>query len=326
MATGQEPEHRRSPDYLLAPENHDVLNRDFYGAAPDGYFQHRLSLLLLAAGKSDELRALLREGVQYGAFKAGGSATPPNEEDDKRLQHFITAESEVLLHHAAETLLRLYLAHEPLPACPPLEIARMRNFARFKKQVRKRFHGELTPEERRSLVSPVFYGANSPSEITPPPPDDVWRAGLDNIEVFLAYFASVFLDRSNAYNSAKHGLAIQAGEVKVQLGDGEFIKADGPALRCLEEMRNEDGSRRWMQATYWVDIDYTMGLISMAFLLTKALWSVGRLRYADGVASETPIRFFENTTLDTFAKDGFQTTKMAMELLYFADPVDEENA
>src|SRR5690349_6380569 len=57
---------------------------------------------------------------------------------------FVAAESEVLLHHVSETLLRLSLALAPsadgeVPDAPWLELARERSFRSFKKRVRRAF-------------------------------------------------------------------------------------------------------------------------------------------------------------------------------------------
>ena len=48
-----------------------------------------------------------------------------------------------LLHHASEALLRLYLAHEPLTACPWLDMARVRSPGKFKQIVEARFLRDL---------------------------------------------------------------------------------------------------------------------------------------------------------------------------------------
>ena len=42
-------------------------------------------------------------------------------ESEALLNAYVTTESEVLLHHAAEALLRLFLAHRGWPVCPRLE-------------------------------------------------------------------------------------------------------------------------------------------------------------------------------------------------------------
>lgn len=60
--------------------------------------------------------------------------------DEEDLSRYAVAESSVLLHHAAETLFRLYLAHRELPPCPWLEVSRLRNFAAFKKQAEALSH------------------------------------------------------------------------------------------------------------------------------------------------------------------------------------------
>ncbi len=130
-----------NPDYLLATENYAALNERFYEASPHEYFDQRLGLLLLAAGKPEEVEKLLQGGISFGQLGLRATqdeaqhATESPETKQRKRERFITAEAEVLLHHASEALLRLYLAHEPVigadgpPAihpCPWLQIARLR--------------------------------------------------------------------------------------------------------------------------------------------------------------------------------------------------------
>jgi hypothetical protein len=120
---GHMADRKNDPNYLPAAENHRELNEAFYRARPHAYFNQRLETLVLIAGKSGQLDELLAQGVTLGRLKAGGAPTPDltehqRAEAEQDRERFVIAEAEVLLHHAAETLLRLYLAHEGLPPCP----------------------------------------------------------------------------------------------------------------------------------------------------------------------------------------------------------------
>ncbi|WP_326959280.1 hypothetical protein [Amycolatopsis sp. NBC_01286] len=107
-----------SPDENLAVEQFPQLNREFYSAEPCRYFTYRLNLLMLAAGKPEALDQLMANGVTYGDLIAEVELSEPKDEDQRHHQEFLTAEAEVLLHHASEAPLRLYFAHAETPPCP----------------------------------------------------------------------------------------------------------------------------------------------------------------------------------------------------------------
>src|SRR5688500_1397301 len=180
------------PDHLLAPEQFPGLNRAFYGTRPWEYFRHRQRYLLLAAGAPEKLLAIGREGVKVGRlnFKLedepdSGADEEAREEDDRK--RYVLAETEVLMHHASETLLPLYLAHGGRPECPRLEMARVRSPGDFKKRVEKRFVSS-DPDAHRSALSLVFFGADAREKITPTPDAEDWEQGIMNVEAFLRHF------------------------------------------------------------------------------------------------------------------------------------------
>src|SRR5688572_491801 len=120
---------RPSADTGLAPENYAELNRALYHARPWTYFEHRLRNVILVAGAADRLSDILREGVRAGTIEFEWKPDPDPEverRDQEQLaedeERFTITEAEVLLHHASETLLRLYLAHEALPESPWLDL------------------------------------------------------------------------------------------------------------------------------------------------------------------------------------------------------------
>lgn len=319
-----------SADYRLARENFPGLNESFYKTRPWHYFRYRLNYLVLIAGKQEDVAKLLDDPFQVGRLKVGprdrsGDGDPERERiADEDAQAFVAAEAAVLLHHASETLLRLYLAHEPpLSECPVLEIARQRNPAAFKRKVEERFLNGLGQEERRRSVRIIFYGTNDRSVFRETPPDDAWNGGPDNIEHFLRYYAEAFVD-ADLYNAAKHGLAINPGEATVELADHEgeeILRAKGRAIEYLSEREEEDGVRTWTRATKWVDLELNVGFIFMATRFMESIWDIARARYCEQLP-EAGIKFYDKQPLFDqmfLGMDTIKLTTMHMPLLYYAD-------
>ena len=253
------PRHGRnrspSPDDGLAPHNYRTLNETFYASKPADYFSRRLANLMLTAGRSADLDRLTDEGFSFGGLTAGPARPGPDdaspEERAKAAEHFVTAEAEVLFHHTAETLLRLYLAHEfepgHAPTCPWLEISRERDFRRFKEKVAARFSADTDPRDPEHLkaVARVFHLVDDPTTLTGgrPVPTEVWENSLVTIEGYLRGYAEQFLKRAPLYNAAKHGLALRADEGSMRLDDGSVIHAEGPMIQVLE-VQDRDGRPR----------------------------------------------------------------------------------
>ena len=327
------------------------MNRTFYAAKPADYFGWRLGNLILVAGKREALESLLADGVAFKSLKVGGTAsgsedasgvasvTPDPEteaEAAKGAEHFVIAEAEVLAHHVGETLLRLYLAHEfPAnarpPACPWLEISRLRSFSQFKSMVRARFGPDSDPEDPANLaaVARVFHLTDDPARMSNATiPEEQWNNSLNNIEGYLLAFARQFLDRSAIYNAAKHGLALRPSEMSMRYGDGSLISVEGPIIKYLE-IRDHDGHPRWSQVNHWVKSDRQMALIHRACQLIESLWEVARLRYLPEQRPDRfKVRLFAGARwedlMSTDAKDGrFVIEDVAIELLYYL-PIEDD--
>jgi len=322
---------RRSPDADLASENYLGLNTTFYEASPHGYFSERLSNLLLVASKGAALDALIAEGFEFGGLSvpASQSSGVSEEERAKAAEHFVTAETEVLSHHVGETLLRLYLAHEGVPACPWLELSRMRTPTEFKASVRRRFGAEtdVPGAKRRAEVAKVFYLTDTREALKPAPSEAAWNTSLDVIEEYLSHFARQHLDQAALYNAAKHGLAVRPSRMSLKWNDGALVSVDGAVMQYLYLRDRDDGLRRWYQGTHWVRRDMQMALISRACQLIEALWVAARFRYVPntrGAGAES--RLFGRPTPSELmmAADerGFVITDMGQELIYYR-PVDE---
>lgn len=152
-----------NPDTLLIDEQFPELNERFYRgpSTPHWYLTQRyLSLLLLTRGpelKQSDAPVTFEVGPLKATF-----ATEDSDEDTR--DDFLSVESTVLAHHAAETLLRLYLAHEGLPRCPWLEVARLRQRGSFTGRV-KDLGQRLQHQAITSSVMEVFTGLAGPSVV-----------------------------------------------------------------------------------------------------------------------------------------------------------------
>lgn len=312
------------PDVRLAEEETAPrLNKAFYTAEPHEYFWYRLYLLMIAGDPSVDLGEFTRRGLTVDGFKAGPAEVSEDEKEAERRQRYVITDAAALLHHVSETLLRFYLAHEPLPLCPWLEIARERNFSRLKVRVRARFvdapDGDLS---NREALARVFYGSADRTKLAPEAPAADFDAGLANLEAWLGFFAREFLDNAHLYNSVKHGLAVQPGEASMQLDDGSVIRADGPSVAYLEE-REMEGRRMWAETTHWLKVGQLLAATYFGILLMRTLWEIGRARYTDQMPER--IRLYSDPKLDEFllaGGEGIIISKMSMNLLYYADGVD----
>ena len=318
----------RDPNHLLAAENDPALNETFYSARPYRYFIQRLESLMLVAGRPTELETLIAEGVTIGKLKAGGHPREERTEDEEAeaaqdRERYVISETEVLVHHAAETLLRLYLAHEPLPPCPWLTMAEERSFAAFKQRVRK-LSEDLSQGRRRQELARAFFGHHDRYALAPTPPEDPWNMGIKNVATWLGWYADHFLD-ANVYNAAKHGFAVQPGEAAFQLGDDELISRSGPAIEYLETTTDDEGRVRWQRTTQWVDVERFMAYVFMAARLMKALMEVGRARYGKGTLPVLDL-FVEPAFEKTIAADEIQFNKLSFGLLYYRDGTETTQA
>lgn len=338
-----------SADDQLAPENYGQLNRMFYAAEPHDYFSQRLSNLILAAGRHEDLDRLMTEGASYRGLKVGGEAVADGakpteaetnpEERAKSAEHFVIAEAEVLAHHVGETLLRLYLAHaydkeDGPPPCPWLEISRLRSFSKAKELVAARFGPDSDADDpaRLAAVARVFHLTDDPARLTTEPiPEGRWQESLRKIEGYLRGFAHQFLERAALYNAAKHGLALLPSEMTMRLDDGALIRAEGPIIQYLEIRARDDGTPRWSQVNHWVKSDRQMALVHRATVLIETLWESARLRYLpDQRPERAQLRLFGGPSWDEIMFSGAEETggivieDMNMELLYYM--TDEEAA
>jgi hypothetical protein len=262
------------------------LNERFYTADPADYFRIRLSTLVLVAGRVEDLLGLLKEGVEYGRIRA--KADTDAEMDAADMARYVTIESQVLLHHAAEALIRLFLAHVGNPPCPWFELSAETDFGRFKRRVQDQL---VKPRRRGALEEEaafVLLGRRGP-----PPDEDAagWHDATENLARFLRMFAGRWLKDSRVFNAMKHGLAVIPGDALFQILDdeGKAVRlGEGTSVEYLEarEWEKDPGGRRtrreWQTTTRWLDIQESLGLVEIGASMIDSLWVVAKHRYLDG--------------------------------------------
>ena len=313
------------PGFGLAPQSLVELNNDLYRLEPWVYFRFRLRNLILTAGRELELQNLLGEGATVDGFNIGVKNHSPklalDEDERSDQQAFVVLEAEVLLHHAAETLLRLYIAHEGDPECPWIAIASER--WNFKKKVRNLRENLSTPAYRDRAAT-VFFGSSNWEDLSPAVSEDEWNHHLDLSIQWLSWFAAYILD-GEVYNAAKHGLGVQPKNMALSVGvDGipDLLNGSGPCLEYLHTSRDDAGQKHWRRTTKWVLLDKTFGSIHIACALIHRLWSVGSVHH--GVCQEANLQLFDfPSPSEMLAKDEMALVNFSRSLRYYEDPTSE---
>lgn len=287
------PKRQRRPhpgDVPVHPEEVAAVNRAFYGSDPADYFERRLFHLLSAAGRTDhELRAEPRT-LTYGKLKAviEGIAERPEAEDDHK--RYVVIEAHMLLHHVAETLIRLHVAHSRKNRAPWIAVTQLRGPGALAKRAAALADLSRTPRLREEVAWNFIGTADPQTDAEGNSLAPVAQVLTD----YLRYFASVLLDGAEIYNSAKHGLAVKAGESAMKLDGVPGFEASGPAFSHLATRRNDDGTWELVVRTVWVSPERDLALAWIALQMLETMWDIAKTRYcgltmpADGLKIYRP--------------------------------------
>jgi hypothetical protein len=240
--------------------NYDALNATFYAEEPWRYFERRL--LHLAEVAQDPAEAMANKRLSVGPLKIEvTTASDAETRYPTPAQSFIAIECEVLLHHSAETCLRLVHAHASDDPCPLLRMSELRNFGAFKAWVE-----QLTTsnEQLETVARSVFAGPLDGSSLT-------------SMCHWIGLFARHFLDGA-PYNAAKHGMTLAGGaEHRTLEVDGiELSNAKGASVNWLELWPRDNPDRRWTRASRLLSVEAFLAMIQATNLLMQALWAKGR--------------------------------------------------
>lgn len=266
----------------LRADNFADLNAEFYGSQPWVYFRQRLTNLMLAAGARDRYRALLAEGVSLGNVDFAVELPTDDEPSPTAEQTFVAIEGEMLLHHAAETLLRFVHAHaEPSP-CPWLRMSRLVSAQQFKRWVDD--HVLAAGLEGRSALCQAVLA---------PGGDHGAAICAEYLELLARYFLE-----SDSYNAAKHGMSVRGGaeQTAVTVGDKEILNRGGATVRWLAIWPRDDKATppRWTRMSRVSSTEATVSLIFLTTQFMEAVWLQGRQRHL----GEVPEREFRPRSLE----------------------------
>lgn len=276
-------------DHLLAPDQYPALNEEFYRARPNSYFEKRLAALLHVL-RDPSLTAGPAEPVVVGAIRM----TPAESDDgpdDERLMDYAAVEATQLLHHATETMFRLYMAHKGIPRCPWLEACKIPAGRQFWQRLQAVLDGLDAPEGRAD-VTMCFRGFRDFESATLGGyelDEQAWQHSTEGLVELLRIVGRRLGTDNIMYNAMKHGLAAISNERGVELrravDDAPLIEKHGPSVRTLEYDRQ---TGRWSRWTRWIEVDAAIALASLVIAEIEAVMGVGRVRY---LRSPDPVRF-----------------------------------
>lgn len=262
---------------ILATEQYSELNATFYSSSgPQEYIRARLQSIIFTLSDADEAQTILDKGLSIGALRGGKSARMP--EDARSRYAFM--ESTVLLHHAGEALLRLWLAHRDSASCPWLKVAGLTSPAKFKGESEKLSNG--TAQISRTNVASVFLGGVTPEEAEVEMTEAQWEGSIDGIVELLRFIAHTVTSEATLYNAAKHGLVGLPGN-QGDLIVNDMRVAGGAGITYLENTPDNpkvrSGERSWWLTTSFTNIDMNLILIELTIRTISSLWAVARRKY-----------------------------------------------
>lgn len=258
-----------------------ALNERYYSRSPALYFRQRLNNLTVCAARLPDYRDALLAGIEVGdlTITVGEHEAVDSDLDDEELLAFVTAESEVLLYHATESMFRVYLAHAQRPECPWLRMASVSSIRDMRRAVERRF-GESADEAaaRAEVARCLRLDDVDRSALT----DDQLRQAVDNLLGFLRGLAERLEGDKELYNAAKHGLTMFASTAHLQFQeqDGSVLFAHGgPSLEYLQSTPwsgDRVRDRQWTDVTVWLNLVGWWALTHVATEIMNTVWTIGR--------------------------------------------------
>lgn len=277
------------------------LNEEFFAASPADHFRLRASVLmqfgdgefLSGSGDGDFTRDVLN--------RLPGSSLGREPVDPARQKAALTVETFMLAHHAGESLLRNYLAllDTRESGSPWLALSQLQSGPRFKTCLQ----GIIEPsglDDLHAGVSFCFLGDRA-SVVHQVGEEETSRT-VSWVASWLKHFARFYLDTSNGYNSAKHGLSSLPGHKLVSFSvTGDAGPEDVPLLRgaSLETLEYKTKGKGAEKQQYWyrmlrtVDPAGLLAFVIVAADLLDALWTIGRTHHLGG---SCPIQMFDGPT------------------------------
>ena len=258
------------------------LNERYYHLSPHIYFSQRLSGLLATAAKLDEWKSSLAAGIALAddeiIFVVNDDEHVETELTTEELEAYVTAETQILVYHAAETMFRLFLAHLDEPSCPWIALSRSPAPADFRQEIVQKFSSVRPQNDFDAELVGVVLGTSLPSK---EPQNEEFFRRLANLEGLLRFLADEVLDSKELYNAAKHGLTILPSKAYLRVAstaDETQFEHSAPSLEYLTHRKAGSSHREWLVNILWINLVVAWSLTFVAFEVTRSIWTVGRRR------------------------------------------------
>ena len=297
------------------PINREVfpeLNSLFYTANPAEFFNMQIDSMSLLMASKEKLAPICEEGVKIGSIDR--RRWEPGTEE--RREKYVSSQSILVLHHAAETLLRMYFAHAMNRECPWFGIANMKSFSDFKKLV----ESSLSNGFDRGDVADVFLGGSNAKSAGIDLSDEKFNKCIDGCVLTLETAGNIFLEDAFLYNAAKHGLATVTVEnakvgLKNPLGDPLSIyMGDLSAYLHTEtfSQRASGSDPKWYISYTGQSVERNISLINLMVIELSNLWSVAKRKYvrSSGELFILPIAYVEKYIYGPVVAVGNQMDKL----------------
>ncbi|MEI4742005.1 hypothetical protein [Rhodococcus erythropolis] len=268
-------QHERPP---LTPAQFPELNGMFYNADPAEYLKMRIESLSLMLCGDDALRPAFSSTREIGVVTLEAADTPSA--DARR--RFVATEANLIVHHAAETLLRMFYAHVEQEDCPWLGIASSVNFTEFKQKLD---HGLASGFDREKIAQ-VFLGGVSVADSQIHVTETDFNEGIDAISLLLTYAAQRYLAESFVYNAAKHGLSnvmVDNASLGVETeGQAPLQIHQGQLQTYLHKNRfpgAKNEPRQWFMSATGTLPDQDLAVSLLIARAIDSLWNCARRKY-----------------------------------------------
>ena len=301
---------------MLAYELFSELNATFYEDDPSEYLLVKLEAVTLMLAPAEALTPVYESERVVGDYRRAGTPVPSKEARDR----YVRTECVLVLHHACETLLRLYFAHSENQDCPWLGMAASVNFAEFKEKVGAASRHGFD----RDAVALVFLGGADPDDSALGVEANEFDETVSAWQLLLETAAHTVLSESFLYNAAKHGLTIVHTDESTQMaftppgGDPVQLHA-GSQFAYLHRPQTpgvKGGTEWWVSLTHTLP-DQDIQTASLVHQAVSSLWNVARRRYT-GQASQVwlvPVQAVRNALFGPVAVKGGHVRTLTHELV-----------
>ncbi|TFB50260.1 hypothetical protein [Cryobacterium tagatosivorans] len=297
------------------PAEFDELNRRFYSRpGPNEYFDNRFTALVRHLGRELPTEKTEYKYGELSVIVGPGDSSSDDGPDTEERDRFAALDATVLLHHASESLARLYLAHADRNPCPWVALAEMKQPRVFPAKLRS-LRDRLQDGDAELLddLMEVFTYSKTYKAWGDTATPESWAQHREAIAVLMEFAVTRLLDDSNLYNSAKHGFGVSAGEAGLAFGD--LIKHDGPAISFLDYSPRADTP--WSLSTTWVDPERYLASVFLISQQLANLWNCARAHYRHEKRGPFGIANLDPESVRKAIRDaapGFHVSTMAMSL------------